>query len=1067
MMRTLRWLLPLLAVVLVPAAALAQGGTIRGTVQDAATSRPIPSAQVQVVGTTLGTVADAQGNFQVSVPAGTHTLRASAPGFAAAQASVTVAAGQTATTTLRLTASVIALEELVVTGVSTPTSRANVPFEVARVKQAEVTMAPPVSAAGAIQGKVAGARVVQGSGQPGSAPTILLRAPTSINASGRDQEPLYIVDGVILNGSMADINALDIENVEVVKGAAAASLYGSRAANGVVQITTRRGRDMSNRVRYTLRTDYGTNNVEGKIELSQYHPYAMNAAGTKFLCGAARTECDYGEIPGQVQLAGSGSFTTFQTGKWPGQTYDHLSRFFDPGNTLQTYMAVEGASGSTNFLGSYTHLGESGIVTGNKGYSRENFRLNLDHGFGDKVQFSSSGFYSRSHRDEIFNSGANSPFFALTFIPPIIDLAKRDANGDLIITGDPNQPLEYPNPLYMIENRDRERDVSRFLGSTALRYAPVRWFNVEGNLSYDRSDGKLSDYYPKGYKSKQPDASVNNGNLYKLSSISNALNARVTGTTQHSFGALDVRNSVQYLYESQHYEDATGSGRNFVVGDLPTLGALQDNKSIGSYSDEVRAEGYYFTTNLNYDSRYILDGMVRRDGSSLFGPENRWNTYFRLSGAWRLGQESWFSVPGVSDMKLRYSYGTAGNRPSFAARFETYSVSAGSISPVTLGNAALKPEVVTEQEAGVDMRLLNRFDVTVNYARSIADDQLLQVPMPAYAGYSYQWQNAGSLKSNTWEASLEAPIVRRQGFNWSGRVLFDRTRQEITALNRPCYLTGLVANGSTNQNLNNIFYVCPGEAVGSFYGARYASSCADLPEKAQGSCDQFRVNDDGFLVWTGGKAYTEGKSGNNWGTSATIGGTPYNWGIPFVGWGKDRYGNPTQTVALGNTTPKYNLSVSSNMDWHGLNLYALVDASQGFNVYNQTRQWAMFRDRAGEADQVGKSDELQKPVGYYAALYGGAQVNSHFVEDGSFVKLREMALRYTLGGNKISRFIGGVDHVTLGLTGRNLKTWTKYRGYDPEVGAGGGATGSAAIARIDAYAYPNYRTFTLSAEIGF
>jgi hypothetical protein len=240
-------------------------------------------------------------------------------------------------------------------------------------------------------------------------------------------------------------------------------------------------------------------------------------------------------------------------------------------------------------------------------------------------------------------------------------------------------------------------------------------------------------------------------------------------------------------------------------------------------------------------------------------------------------------------------------------------------------------------------------------------------------------------------------------------------------------------------------------------------------------CSQFRVNDDNLLVWTGGAEITAGR----WGELAPVSIQSANpllgglrWGHPFGGLCTDRSsGEKTAFCPLGKTMPDYSMSLSSTLSWGGLSVYGLVDAVQGFSVYNQPLQWAVFRSTAGILDQTGKEEGLMKPLSYYDALYGasGLRPSSEFVEDGSFVKFREMSVRYSFGQDALRRVPGvrELDGLTLMLTGRNLYTWTNYRGFDPEVGKSDGNTGSSAIGRIEGYQYPNFRTWTLGVEVNF
>jgi len=1070
----------LIAAALTPIALLAQGAaTVTGRVTNAQ-GQPEAAVLVRIESLNVGATSGADGNYRLAIPADriragqSVSITASRQGLSNVSRQLTLSPGASLTQNFTMSTSVIQLDELVVTGVAAPTSRARVPFEVATVS-AEDIVVPSTSAAGAIQGKVAGARVVSGSGQPGSAPSILLRGPTSINATGRTQDPLYIVDGVILGGGngLGDIDPQDIESIEVVKGAAAASLYGSRAAAGVIQVRTRRGRNLSGeRTRYTTRLEAGQSDIEHYIDVAQYHPYKLNAAGTRFVT-AAGAEFDWNQR-NNLALNGTSPFTTFQTNKYPGTTYNQLERFFNPGDYRQGYVGVEGSSGRTNFFASVTSLDNSGVVTGHDGYNRNSFRLNLDHGIGDKLQVSASGNYIRSNTDYINDRGSGSPFFNLTFITPNIDLAARDSLGNLDVMGDPQDATQYQNPLYEIENRQTTDINNRFLSSLQLVYAPVHGVSLDGQVSYDRTDFDRRDLYPFGYATKTPSAALNRGYLRQFGSITDALNASATSTFDKTFGDLQARTQFRYAYEEQNYQDFDARGSAFAAEGVETLDATTQSKFVASYSDAARSEGFFNQTNLSFRDRYILDGLVRRDGSSLFGADQRWQTYYRLSGAWRVAEEPWFNVSAISDLKLHASLGTAGNRPSFAAQYQINTIAGGTVTPSIQGNPDLKPERVTEREFGVNVGLLDRFNFTANYAKSTAEDQLLLVPLPAVSGYASRWTNAGTLESNTIELSLDANLIQRQNFGWSARLNWDRTRQEISSLDVPCYSWGNPAY----QNVENVFFNCEGVELGTFFGRKWAESCDDLPAADQSSCSSFDVNSDGYLVYVGegntasSGAGADGVLGNaddKWGTRGTGSLFNYNWGIPISSLGTDPFsGQLTNYFALGSAQPDFNMSFSNTLNWGGLSLYGLLDASMGFEVYNQTRQWAMFRNRSGENDQVGKAVEDMKPVGYYTTLYNAATVNSEFVEDASFVKLREVALRYAVGADRLQALrLGGFDRITFGVIGRNLKTWTDYQGYDPEVGVAGSTGGSAVISRFDAYGYPNFRTVSLSVELGF
>jgi TonB-linked SusC/RagA family outer membrane protein len=1066
-----------------------QGGIVEGTVTDA-DGRPVGGAQVSIVDSQRGTITNAQGTYRITgVQAGTREVRAQRIGYRTATQTVSVTAGETVALNFTMQQAVVDVDEVIVTGVAGETARAKLPFTVDRL-DAEALPVPAISAGSAIQGKVAGAQVVAGSGRPGSAPSILLRGPTSINAQGRSQEPLYIVDGVILGASVADIDALDIESIEVVKGAAAASLYGSRAANGVIQITTRTGRFVADdATRFSFRSELGQSSLAGDFPLARNHRFRLNADGTRFV-SADGTEFVWEEEARQWQrrninpetghhqvdtsqrapympvATGTNIWNTFQNQVWPGETHDHVATFFDPGTFMTNSLSVEGRSGATNYHASLSQTSEDGIITGQRGYDRQAFRVNLDQGIGDNFTISTRTYYSRSEQDgQNIEAGGGSPLFNLTRQPAGVRLdATMPAaeGGSLLIR--PDYVEENANPLYELINMDRTDERQRFLAGANLRWSPLAFLDLDGNVSYDRSDVSRSQYAFRGFITARPNATLNPGYLFRDGWLNEALNTSATATFRQRFGELNTRTQLRYLYEAEHYDFFRASGTHQQAENIRSLRAFTNNRTVDSSIQDVRSEGYFLITNFDFRDRYILDALVRRDGSSLFGPDDRWHTYYRGAAAWRLSEEPWWTLPALNEFKLRYSIGTAGGRPNFAAQYETYNVSlAGSMSPQTLGNRELRPEHATEQEVGLEVIAMDRVAFNLTYATTTAEHQILPVPLPAFAGFGTQWQNAGTLQSNTWEASIESPIIQTPDFTWSSRILFDRTRQEITEIGVAPFQYGF-----PQQGLENVFWLREGESLGTFYGRRWATSCADLPANMQNVCQaEFDVNDDGYLVWVGqNNTWRSGQWGEAGPTVDNVGGLM--WGVPFAA--QDADGETF--LPIGSTQPDFNLSFANTINFRNFSLYGLLDATQGVHVYNLPRHWSYFQNYSRDQDQAHKPENEQKPVGYYgpSGLYHQlGPANSHFVEDGSFVKLREVSARYRFAGEQLSGLplLQMFDGVALSLVGRNLFTWTNYSGYDPEVGLTGGTLGSAAISRFDGFTYPNFRTFTAAIEVTF
>jgi TonB-linked SusC/RagA family outer membrane protein len=1057
------------AAFLFPATLGAQQGTVTGTVLSARTGEPLDGVTLTLerVGqeeTRLTGYSAATGRFLiVGVPAGQYVARAELLGFAAWTQVVQVAAGQPAVLDFRLEPEPISLSEIVVTGVIGATQRTKLPFEVAQVRAADLPV-PSLNAVQSLQGKVAGALVVPTTGTPGAPASILLRGVTSLNAVGRGQEPLYIVDDVIVGTDLVDLGSLDIQSIEVVKGAAAASLYGSRAGNGIVHVRTRRGAQMAtDQVRFTLRSEMGGSTLGRRPRdmFSQAHPYAMTPDGQRFLDLDGNPcewlDCRTIALAGQTAHgAAADQWNTVQSNPWPGKKYDQLERFFNHGTFLQNYLTAEGRSGSSNFLVSASQVGQEGIVRSLRGFTRTNFRINLDHAFGEELTLRSSVFYSRSKRPSPFNVQAG--ISNLLRVAPIVDLLAPDPEepGEVIYYVAPSAVADgsgrLVNPIYDARSTTWLLHQDRFLGSVAARYAPLEWLALEGNFSFDRADENERWVIPKGARTLGKESAT--GELYRKRNLTEATNASLTASARWTI-ADGVRNHTQarYLAERWDYDSGWLDAYDFAVEGVPVLANTDPSTlTAGQALESTRADGYYLDTNFDLYDRYVVDALVRNDGSSLFGEQERRQWYFRLGAAWRLSQEDFFRVPAIDELKLRYSVGTAGGRPWFYAQYETWSVEGGVVTlPSQAGNPRLKPERSTEHEAGLDLSAFDfRAVLSLTHARTTTENQILPVPQASYTGYQTVWGNAGTLASRTWEATLDVRLVERPALTWSARVLFDATRTEITALDRPAF----------RYQSSNQMWARVGEEIGTYYGAAAATSCANLPTGL--SCDEFAVNDQGLLVWVGaGGSLDEPR----WGTPGpVIAGKRVNWGSPFRGYCADRVsGEPTLACPLGKMVPDCNLGLSTTVSWRGLTAYALLGRSAGF-----VAQRSGFANQ-GEQDQDRVPEAQRKPLGYFADWFSLGIPSSANVKDGTFTKLREASLSYRLGPALLRRIPGlrEVASVGIQLAGQNLFTWSRYPGFDSDTGYADGASESPALYRFESLLHPSMRNFTAAVEVVF
>lgn len=1054
----------LMLFVLAPGLALAQDGVITGTVTDQQTEDSLPGATVLVTETGVGTATDIDGNYRITgVSPGTKTLRVSFVGYRTIEREVEVQAGETVTADFSLQPSLAEMEEVVVTGVTSETPKAKLSFTVEQVSADKLEKAPASNAMEALRGKVAGAQFVQSSGEPGRGISVRLRATNSLTG---DNSPLFIVDGVILGADQVDIGALDIKNIEVVKGAAASSLYGSRAQNGVINITTKRGSETSlGQTRVTIRNEFGIQNLQDIPHTSRSHPYKTNDQGQ--LLNSDGEVINYG---GGAALDNSGPHgTVFQDNRYEdlrkvsGEPYtlrNPFKQFYDTGNTWTNYVAVSQNSEATNFRVSFANERDQGVIQGpvsTDGYGRKEFRLNLDHRPADNVSIAASGFYSQSNNDPRDGTEVEDPFFSLMFLTPLSNILERDANGELLVRPDPNA-IEV-NPAYMVENYNIDEDRSRFLGNLRGEYSPFRWLTLQGNLSYDRSDRKRTETADRGFKTIDP-APENDGEIEKQVTVQEALNYDVTASLNRDFGDFTGRAQFKYQVENTEFQQEWAQGNDFAVkGNFDFSNITDDaSKQLDSYRSLIKSEAFYASAEGDYMDRYIVDLLLRRDGSSLFGANERWQTYYRAAGAYRISEEDfWPFQNSLNEFKLRYSYGTAGARPNFQAQYETFDLSNGTLSKSTLGNADLKPEFSTEQEFGVEMGFFDRVFIEAAYVDNRVEDQLLRVPLLGPAGFEEQWQNAGTLESNTIEVSLNATALRTRDMGLDFGVTFDRTRQKITEFNTNAFRTGPL----------DAFFYRAGEQIGAMYGAKWITEQSELQTMGLDP-SKFSKNDEGYFVPVGsGNTFKDGFNesaceGGCWGTTVSTAMGNLRWGIPikFV----DSEGSDFHQI--GNTVPNFNLNFNTNFTFKGFSAYALLSYQNGGDVYNHTKQWAFRDGRHAQQDQSGKAQGLKKPDLYYRVLYDTNALNSHYIEDATFLKLRELSVGYTFDQAQLNRLIGGgnfLHRVSLHVTGRNLFTVTDYTGIDPEVGDGSDAT----LFRVDDFDYPPFRTFTGRLEIQF
>lgn len=1009
------------ALALIVGTAQAQNAVFSGKVTSS--GAPLGGASVGIPELGVGAVTSLDGryNFTVDIArAGGRsiTLKVRYIGYKPKQMALTLVVGRVEKD-FDLEKDAMNLEQVVVTGVSDATSQKKTAFSVAVVDASALKDAPGTTPLASLSGKVAGASVVTVSGQPGAAPAIRLRSPASITGK---TDPLIIIDGTISRLSLADVASEDIERVEVIKGAAASSLYGSDAANGVVQIFTKRGAALAEGQTYiTVRNEYGSSTLPRVLANNLSHAYKNNADGSFDLSSGSR-QLKTDQI----------SDNSYQ------KTYDQLGQVFHGGAFMTNYASVGQRRGANNFNASIQNTRETGVLNLLSGFSRQNFRLNVDQALSDNLDLSTGAFYGRSHADQGEDTGI---FFGLRFLEPNIDLLAKNKDGTPYnaVIKQPPQSGNLNNPLYGLSQRQISNDRDRFTGTAKMRWRPLSWLTAEGNFNYDESNQNYKSYRPLGFLNSA--GAADKGALFQQAANNRTYNTGVTLTSVRTYSWFTNTSKVAYVYEDQSNAFIGVNASALVVPRVTEFSAYSPDPNTpvtpSSRTEALRAKNAFFVSTFEFKDRYIIDGVIRRDESSLFGSAQRGQTYIRASGAYRVSED--FKIPGVDEFKLRASYGTAGLRPTYDAQYETLVISAGSPQKVSLGNANLKPALSTEKEVGFNLNFLKRFTVEYSYSSKDTKDQILQVPLSAAAGYQTQWQNAGTLTGNTHELAMSALLFATNDFDWQMTLTGDRTRSKITALSVPPFLNG--PDGNTQ-----LFRVAAGENFGIMYGERWIKSAGQLAttiaaKKLSGTAADYAVNSDGYYVLKSAMGTVDEKPLKAFLAS----------------------GSSLQTI--GDVNPDFNLSLNNSLKYKGLSVNILFNMVQGGQIYNLTRQWPFNEERDPIFDQRGKAQALKKPVNYYKVFYNGINANDFFVEDGSYVKLRELSVNYQIPKSVAKIFhLGEAQAPRIGIVGRNLWTSTKYTGYDPDVSGG---AGKPFTYRVDNFSYPAYRTFTAMIEFGF
>jgi TonB-dependent SusC/RagA subfamily outer membrane receptor len=981
-------------------------GTISGRVTDASLGRGLPDAQITINGTRIGALSGPNGEYTLAaVPAGQRTITVRRIGYQPVSQTVQVLPGATATADVALGVSAINLSEVVVTGTGTATEKRKVGTSIATVDSALISRSQAVTVDQAMQGKIPGAQISQNSGSPGGGGiSVRLRGVNSF-ISGSD--PLYIVDGVIVDNEsgqladlgtrsnpqnrLADLNPSDIEHIEIIRGAAAAALYGSRANNGVVQIFTKRG--TVGKPRFTSTTRWGTN------ELREQQPF---------------------------------NFYPFDVNGLPIARYNYQNDIFHRSPLWEQNMNVEGGNDQTRYFLSANFANEDGIMKSTSSH-RAGARINLQQQLSPKLVANVTSNYITTN-NELQAFGEQNDYGimgSLFFAPTSVDF--RPVNGVY-----PLPPALGTNPLLAIDRIRNPQTIERFIGSSKLTWTPLTNLLVDYTIGLDNVGFEQRQFVPRNaVLGTTPLVTGRSQSVFENNRVINQ--DGVSSYTWRPMGPLDLRTTGGFNYTSQRVRITQATANGLApVGDLVSAGSV----FAATQSDvQLRTLGFYGQQEVGVNDRLFLTAAVRYDASSTFAPSERWQSFPKLSASYVVldGKSG-----ALNSLRVRSALGWAGSQPGILnaySQFITFTQfpfagRPGFVNDVVFGNPTLKNERAREWELGGDAGFLGgRVSAEATYYNRVVSDLLFFRPLATSTGFSRQFYPIGTMSNKGIELMLHTTNVDHPNIQWTSTMTYAHNKNLVDSLT---ILDFQSAGGYPNR-------IRQGEPAGVFYGSYAARNCVTGALLTDSLGRYRRSNQTADM---GSAAQRVAISGGNC--------------------------NDSLNKVIGDPNPKWMGSFLNEFTIaKKLRFRALLDGVFGNKIMNLSTRaqnaGIASNSKAYERELLPYGDPRKLPPGFNARTQG---IFEYWVEDGTFVKLRELSVSYTLSSLGVSRFFG--DGVDLTLSGRNLKVWTKYSGYDPEINLFGTNAGglqsvqtTAADRGFDFGGYPIPRVWSLSARVTF
>ncbi|MCS3644947.1 SusC/RagA family TonB-linked outer membrane protein [Salinibacter ruber] len=1110
-----------LALLLLPGLAWAQQGTVTGMVMEAETENPLPGATIQVVDLGTGAAADSEGSYSLKAPAGEQTIRVSFVGYQAEERTINVPEGGTVRVNFRLQTAEAQLDEVVVSALGQERRQDQLGAGLSSIEGAAVEESGDSQVIQSLAAKASGLNIKNTGGGPGAGASIVIRGRNTIQG---DNQPLIVVDGTPISNAnfgegtggvtqqsrLNDINPNDIASVEVLKGAAAAGLWGSRAQSGVIVIETKSGGFESD-TQVSFETSV-TGQVQARsVDLQESYGRGNNGffqftPASGFSWGDRIADRDGGEDEFRNEdLVAVGEQTGREYRRIPNggpgnphggknsrQTFDHSENLFDTGLRTQNNLSISGGGEKTRYRLSGSYTFNDGILPGNSNYERTTARLKADRQVSDALTVSGNVNFVRSASDRV-QGGSNISGLLLAGYRTPADFRNADYEVTVYPDGLEGAALEdrhrayrsagigtgapvYDNPLWTANNVDNTSVINRTTGNVEANYEPLSWLNFTGRVGVDEYTDRRQEYFPIR------NASIASGQTTEEQISETRVNVDLQGTASRSLiDGINADLTLGGQFNHREFDNVGGSLNDF---SNPTQfrslsNAVSENVSAFTSQSTERTLGVFSELSLDFYDQAFVTLRGRADQSSTFGPEAD-DTYYSPSAQinWHVHKTLLPDVEALSFLALRGSVGKVGRQPGPYLSFTTFSSGAffdgftgttleasgyngGFERGNNLGNASIEAEETIEYEGGLDVRLFDdAVSLSGTYYWQETSGAIFSVDTAPSSGFTSRSDNAAVIRNRGVELDLSFEWPDVGDFSWT------TTARWWTNLNTVESLSGVSEVGLAGFTSATSSLI-EGEEYGVFFGNRWARESFQEPTGDQQVGDNGRIlNADGFPVG----ANTQGLIGNP---------------------------NPDWRANIGNTFRYRNLSLNVLFDfkiggdvWNGTNgalkffgrlkeqaqtTTVSADKAQDLSAFNgstiaelasargdvQQNDDGSFTFR-GEVRDFGDGDvaitQSYFSSGPGSGFTGPAEPN---IEEGDYVKLREVSLSYTFEGGFLQDT--RVESIDLSATGRNLLIFSPYSGVDPEINLTGPSNGQG----LDYFNNPTTRSFQFSARLTF